>query len=472
MVRSSGIRRATATGLVALSVLGSISASASAEEAASLPPLTAHVVGLRAAATSFDAKASIEEVRAAAARVDQSWSAFLPRLSGAARYTRDSNFTPPTLPGQLVATTAPAGTVNPKDTVSVAISFPTVLDNYSLQATIAVPLSDYFVRIAPAYAAAKHARAAAEHDERAARARALSDGEVAFYTWLRARAAVGVARQALRDQEAHHADAKKQLDAGNASVADVLRADTNVASAEYTLEQARSLANVTETQLRTALHVAEGVPLAVVEALDGPLPEVGGTLDDRTLEGTSSREEVKSLQASEAAARNQVTVARGGSLPVVSAFADAIDANPNPRVIPETPRWYATWDAGVQVVWSPNDVLLANGRSHEAVANVDRLTADRERVQDAIRIEVRQAWEAVRQADVDILSATRELTSATEAYGVASSLFNNGRGTSTTLTDAETELTRARLDLLNARADARIARVRLDHASGRDVGRE
>ena len=48
-------------------------------------------------------------------------------------------------------------------------------------------------------------------------------------------------------------------------------------------------------------------------------------------------------------------------------------------------------------------------------------------------------------------------------------LFNNGRGTSATLTDAETDLTRARLTLLNARADARIARIRLDHALGRDV---
>ena len=48
-------------------------------------------------------------------------------------------------------------------------------------------------------------------------------------------------------------------------------------------------------------------------------------------------------------------------------------------------------------------------------------------------------------------------------------LFNNGRGTSTTLTDAESDLTRARLTLLNARADARIARIRLDHALGRDV---
>ena len=59
--------------------------------------------------------------------------------------------------------------------------------------------------------------------------------------------------------------------------------------------------------------------------------------------------------------------------------------------------------------------------------------------------------------------------SATEAYRVARELFNNGRATATTLTDSETDLTRARLDALNASVDARTARVRLEHALGRDT---
>ena len=73
------------------------------------------------------------------------------------------------------------------------------------------------------------------------------------------------------------------------------------------------------------------------------------------------------------------------------------------------------------------------------------------------------------EADFSIDSSTRELASAEEAYRVQRELFNNGRGTSTTLTDAESDLTRARLKLLNAKADARTARIRLEHALGRDI---
>ena len=97
------------------------------------------------------------------------------------------------------------------------------------------------------------------------------------------------------------------------------------------------------------------------------------------------------------------------------------------------------------------------------------MEANKNNVRDGIEVEVTQSWQSVHQADFAIESSTRELTSAQEAYRVARELFNNGRGTSTTLTDAETDLTRARLDLLNAKADARIARIRLEHTLGRDA---
>src|SRR5689334_18002507 len=72
--------------------------------------LTADGVGRRAAETSYQAKASEEALRGAAARVDAAWVAFLPRLSTTFSYTRLSEFTPPSL-GVLVGTSAPQGPI-------------------------------------------------------------------------------------------------------------------------------------------------------------------------------------------------------------------------------------------------------------------------------------------------------------------------------------------------------------------------
>ena len=132
-------------------------------------------------------------------------------------------------------------------------------------------------------------------------------------------------------------------------------------------------------------------------------------------------------------------------------------------------RVFPTWDAGVQLTWAPNDVLtaLAAGRSIDAQAA--QIEAQKLTVRDGIELETTQGFQGALEADQALATAKRELASATEAYRVARELFNAGRSTSVTLTDAETELTRARLDELNAKTNARLSRVRLEHALGRDT---
>lgn len=483
---------------LSLSVLLASSAAARAQEA--LPPatsdmatpvpvpmellqvkpggLTADQAAARAAATSWNARAAQDNLAGAAARLDQAWAAFLPRLTGTGRYSRLSDLTPPTFGGgSLVGSTAPPGTVfTPANLqggqyffAAVGLSFPLVLDNWLMQASITVPLSDYLLRINQSYTAATHSQDAARWDLASARAKSASDGRVAYYTWLRARGAVVVATQALDDQKTHLRDARNQFAAGNASKADVLRAETAVAAADLALERARNLAELTDKQLRVAVHARDDETLSPGEDLESAPPPVAGSRKQMTAEALAARPEVKSADANAAATHDQAQAARAGRWPSVSAFADGIYANPNPRRFPQQNEWFPTWDVGAQLVWSPNDVLLANGATADIESRAAAIEAGAHALRDGIEVEVTQAWQAVREADFAIESSARELASAQEAYRVARELFNNGRGTSTTLTDAETELTRSRLDGLNAKVDARVARIRLDHALGRDA---
>ena len=436
--------------------------------------ITSDQVGARAAATSWSAKASEESLRGAAARVDQAWASFLPRLSGVARYTRLSDFSPPSFgTGSLVGTLASPGTpvtcTAPNTCLGVGLTFPIIVDNWLLQATINVPISDYFLRIDENYTAATRSQDAARWDVIGARATASANGKVAYYTWLRARGAVIVAIQALNDQRTHLRDARNQFAVGNASRADVLRAETAVASADLALEQAKNLSNLSEKQVRVAIHSGDDAPLLPGEDLETPVPPMPGNPKQMLAEALSGRPEIKSADENAKSARHQAAVARAGYYPSLSAFADGIYANPNPRYVPAKDLWFATWDVGAQLTWSPNDTVVAVGAGADADSRAAAIEANKNNVRDGIEVEVTQTWQDVHQADFAIESGTRELASAAEAYRVARELFNNGRGTSTTLTDAETDLTRARLDVLNAKADARIARIRLEHALGRDA---
>ncbi len=432
--------------------------------------LTADLVGQRAAETSYSAKAAQESVRAAAARVDQAWVNFLPRLSGKAAYTRLSDFTPPSFgTGSLVGTTQPAGTLNPSPTVAASLSFPLVLNQWALEAQLVVPISDYFLRINQGFTAATKSQEAARLDVVTARAKAAAEGRLAYYNWLRARGATVVAKQSLEAVKTHLVDAKNQLAVGNASRADVLRAETAVAGAELAVERTKNLAELTQKQVALAMHAKEGEELVPGEGIEGEVAPFVGSLPQLVAEAKSGRTEIRSIDANAEAARKQAEALRGGAYPSLAAFGSANLANPNQRRVPQANEWFATWALGAQVTWTPNDAYGALAGARDVEARVAGAEAQRAAVRDGIELEVTQAHQAVREADFAAESSKRQLASAEEAHRVARELFVNGRATSTMLTDAEAELTRARLEQLNARIDARAARVRLEHALGRDA---
>jgi outer membrane protein TolC len=447
-------------------------AAAAGATGASPGGLTARDVARRAAALSYSATAASARVREAAAAVDRAWASFLPRLTATARYTRLSPYTPPplSLPGfNAVVTTEPSGTPNPVQTTSQSIDLTSapVLDQYWLQASVTVPLSDWFTTLPDRYSASSHDLEAAVHDAAALRSRAALEGEVAFYTWLQARGTLVVALQALDEQKRYLQDTKNLMAAGTVTRADVLRAETGVTSANIQVEHARGFVDVTEEEVRAALHLPDDAGIAPGEALDSPLSPVVGTLSDYSREALSRREELKSFHCSAEAARLQASASRAGAFPILSGVGEADYANPNPRLFPATPTWYPTWSVGVQLSWSPTDVpgVLSSARgSQERAAELE---ADEHRTQTAIQLEVARAWSEVREADAAHQGSVDAVASATEACRVARDLYLNNLLPSATVTDAEGELVKARLSLVATSAEARIARARLGYAVGR-----
>jgi outer membrane protein len=436
--------------------------------------ISAETVGTRAITTSYQAKAAEQNLTAAGARAEQQWTNYLPRIGLTARYTRLSGFTAPSIggggAGGSVGSTDPSGTRNPPNTIVLPpIKFPLVLDNYLTQATIAVPISDYLLRIGKAYSASTMSEDAARFDVVAARAKSYADGKVAYYTWLRARSAVGVSEESLTVARAHQKDAENQFAVGNASKADVLRAQTQVAAAELAVERAKSGVALTERQVRIAIHGKDDDVLTPSDSLEGTLPAQQASLRTLVAEAQAQRPEIKSIDKSAEAARKLADVSRAGKYPVLSGFGDVTYANPNQRVFPQTPTWFPTWSVGAQVTWSPNDVISAGAAGADAEARAAALDAQKQAVRDGVDLEVTQAYQGIIEGDAAITSTQRQLASAVEGYRVARELFNNGRGTATTLIDAEIVLAQTRFEHLNARVDARIGRIRLDHALGRDA---
>ncbi|HEY3355136.1 MAG TPA: TolC family protein [Polyangia bacterium] len=489
----SAWRRAAAVGLVlGLAAVARAQAAAPPPAPAEAPPplsedrleatlraqrggLRADDVARRAELTSPDVRARQRAVDAARARVDQAVLGFVPRLTGSARYVRQSEIPVPVL-GNIVVSPLTGNLANicppggPCLAVSAPFQFPLAVDLYTLQAGLQVPVSDYVLRLSQSYAAASHSASAARYNEGATRLAVQRDAKRIFYNWARTRASVVVAEQALATAREHLKDVNAAFHVGTASKADVLRVESQVAGSELLVERAHNLAAVVDEQLRIVLHDPPAARYALGEDLtDGLPPQGAAPLPDLYGEALGRRVELRALDESLAALRASRRLAAAGYYPRLDAVANLYRSNPNPRYFPIIGVWHTTWDVGVQLTWTVNDTLTAPSQVRDALARTAELAAQRAALADGIRMEVMQAYTSLREAEFALATTARQLQAAQESYRVRRDLFRAGRATSAELTDAETDLVRARLDLINARIDARIARISLEHALGRDV---
>jgi outer membrane protein len=452
--------------------------------------LTANEVARLGATTSYNVRARQAELRAAAARVDEALVGYFPRLTLTASYTRlseidndlatgggallgaanEGQVTTGPCPGNPAITCVLDAAGLPVQAQALDFSFPSLPNQYSVVASLSVPISDYILRLRQAYKGTKNLVDARELDVQAARLTAAADAKVAFYNWQRAKGQVVVAAEAVEQARAHVEDANRVFEAGLISQADVLRLEAQLARAEGLYVEAQAFELVAEQQIRTLTHLPPDTKLESAEDVFASpnIPELP-PLEQMMTEAEQNRIELAALREQEEALEQAESAVKAAYAPRLEGFANAQYANPNPRVFPQQNQWDLTWDLGVRLTWTVNETFSTFAAAAEAEAQTELVGAQRMSLRDAIRVEVAGAYADVAKSESAIEAATRELEAAEESLRVRRKLFQFGRATSVDLIDAETELTRARLAVLSAYVDFLVAEVRLEHATGRDA---
>jgi outer membrane protein TolC len=208
--------------------------------------LTSDEVARRAVASAPTIEQRRAQLRVTAAGVDRTMAAFMPNVGLTASYTRvnplDIDFggdfaqvfagadgpllvlpcpgADPVLGPYCVADSAQDPVVAAR-----AEPFEIPVNNYSLQASLSIPLSDYALRLIHAKRGSESETRAGEMARDAEMIRVEQDARLAYYDWLRARAQVSVAEQAVERARARLEDAHVLQQAGTLTDADVLRLD-------------------------------------------------------------------------------------------------------------------------------------------------------------------------------------------------------------------------------------------------------
>ena len=409
------------------------------------------------------------DLEAAKAALQRATLAYVPTTTLTARYTRLSDTQNGSLGTLVAAPGAGAGQLpegTPLSNISLGVDYP--LNQYALSAGVTVPVSDYFLRLRSSRAASDLSVASATNTLESSRRRAAKDGKLAYYDWVRARLGTIVAEQALTQARAHLSDAQTGFRLGTVSNADVLRVESQVAQSELLVTSSQNLSALTEERLRTAQHDTSGQIYRIGEDVRRRQSgEPSGPIDQLWAEALRSRPELTALDADRESQRRLADVERSAHVPRVDVFGNVQYANPNSRVFPATDEFRGSWDTGVQLTWLLSDAVSAGAKTAQVEARADSISERRAELVDSIRLEVLDADQDVREAQVATTTSARGLAAAEESYRARRLLYQNGRATTVELLDAETDLTRARLDALGAFIDSRVAAVQLDYALGR-----
>lgn len=415
--------------------------------------LTADEAARRAVQTSYTVEQQRQTLESnEALRRQAKWN-FLPTLTASASYMRVRKIT---------------NTLGFGDT---SFSFSNIPNQWAFGAQLTIPLSDYIFRLPQTLAATRATRDASELTKRNTELTAATDTKVAYYEWARAKLQVVVQEQALDQAKAQARDANAQFEAGASTRADVLRLESQVASTELNLANARtSLAN-TEEQLRTSMHDKSKDSYTIGEDVRADLPPLDDSGDINALwqEAEDKRLDLKAVSMQAQAQEERAKAARAGSLPTLQATGQIQELNPLTLRTPPRDQFEYYWQVGANLTWNLTGILGNESAVDSQKAQSLAIVAQSNQTRDTIHVAVLQAYNALKVAEVALDTTARALASSEESYRVRRALYQNGRATTVEVVDAETDLTRARQAAINARIDLRVARTRLVNAVGRDV---
>lgn len=412
--------------------------------------MTSDQAAKRAADTAPSVAKAEAAARRAALAAEQANVALYPRLELEARYTLLSKVPPP----DFVTMLGP----------EAERAFRTQQHTGLFQARLTYPVSTLFFSIIPRYKAAQKSAEAQKLQSRIQEHTVALQAREAYYNYARARAALMVAKSAQAQAEAHQRDVDALVNAGSLAKVELMRADAQVAAAKVAVSRTQGSVAKARSGLYTLAHLEGSEDVTVAEDLESELPALTENTDALLAKALANRSELRQLRILLEAIEHNVDAAQGAELPQLTVGASADYDNPNQRYFGAAFEWHESWAAFASLTWSPNDWRSNNKVAEQARADLAQTLADLESLEDALRIEVTQAYEDYNSARAALESSRVGITAAEESYRVRREQFRAGAAVATDVIDSEGELRQARLDLVNAIIDMRIAKARLNRA--------
>jgi outer membrane protein len=398
-------------------------------------------------------------LQAADAKANEASTLGLPSLKLNGIYSRLSD-----VPTQAI--TLPAGSFGPGfPPADVAMTFsPTILNNYSLKATVQQPLFTGG-KISGAIDAAEYSAKASAHDLQKDKADVIYNIKAAYWNLFRAIEFKKVVDQNVAQMKLHSSDAEGLMRQGMLTTNDVMKVQIQLSDA--LVRQIDADNNVTVATY--VLNNTIGLPLQTPIELESTIKINGRHWDEISAlvkQAMEKRPEIKGLGARVQAGEAGLTSARGAWWPQIFMLGNYNYLRPNQRYFPVTDNFKGTWDVSVSVSFDIWNWWQAGYQTTQAQAQLAQAKEGLSMAQDGIMLEVTQSYLGIEKAKRRKAVSEEGVRQSEENYRIMVGKYKQGLSSNSELLDAEVALLQAQLNLTQSLVDYELAIAQLSRAIG------
>jgi outer membrane protein len=285
-----------------------------------------------------------------------------------------------------------------------------------------------------------------------------------YYGYLAAKAEVDAARVSLKQAGIALDAARVRHDAGVATIADVLQAQTAVSQARLDLDTVEGQVMVVRGSLATAMGLPANVPLEVGELpAQLPLQVVDQAVDALIETARLQRPDLEAARALEDKASAHVRSVRAEGLPVLSLGAGVSRTYFNPHPFASARD---NWSAQLLLSFPLFTGYSSTHNIEKARRDANAAVQQTASLDQQVVLEVWSSYYNVQTAAQRVKTTKDLLASAEQSERVQLGRYEEGVGTILDLLSAELALANARAQEILARSDWLIALAQLIHDTG------
>ena len=260
-------------------------------------------------------------------------------------------------------------------------------------------------------------------------------------------------------------DVKNFVKSGTALENDQLKAEIAVSQLELSTKDVENALEVANFNMDLMLGLPTDTRIELDDKTLSEQKDMTGL--DAYLKLVDARPDLVAADLRRQATIKNVDIARGAYFPVVSVGGNLFYNNPNQRVFPQQDAFKGTWDLGVQLSYNLTSLYTTKAQIQEAQANVMAISAQRQQLADAAKMEINSSFYAYQSAAEKVKLTGRTITQTLENQRVMKNRYQAQVSTMGELLDADALVLQAKINLEMAKADVIAAYYKLQKSIGK-----